>query len=103
MDKKVYYSLLFAYYESLLTEKQKNLFNYYYNEDYSLGEIAEELGISRNAVWDALNKTTKLLDQYEENLKLYNNEKILKENLDKLKAHCDDEGLEIIKKIEEME
>ena len=60
IDKKIYYSIVFSQYSILLTEKQRNLFNYYYNEDYSLGEISEELGISRNAVWDALNKTTNL-------------------------------------------
>lgn len=103
LDKKVYYSILFSYYGNLLTDKQKEMFNDYYNEDYSLGEIASELGISRNAVWDTLEKTTKLLDTYEDNLKMYQNELSLKEKLDKLKDHVDDEGIKIIKEIEEME
>ena len=52
IDKKAYYAILFEYYKELLTDKQIDTFICYYNEDYSLAEIAEEFNISRNAVWD---------------------------------------------------
>jgi len=50
IDKKVYYSSLYDYYQKLLTEKQCNIFEDYYFNDYSLSEIADNLNVSRNAI-----------------------------------------------------
>ena len=50
MDELVYYNELFDYYGELLTEKQKEYFKFYYFDNLSLSEIAEENNISRNAV-----------------------------------------------------
>lgn len=103
IDKKAYYAILFEYYKNLLTDKQIETFICYYNEDYSLAEIADEFGTSRNAVWDTLKKVVSLLESYEEKLKLYEKDQKLSDYLNKLKNHVDDEGAKIIVDIEEME
>ena len=50
--ERVAQSMLFDFYGDLLTEKQRECCNLYYNEDLSLSEIAEQRGISRQGVWD---------------------------------------------------
>ena len=61
-------TLLFDTYGGMLTDKQKECFDMRYNQDLSLGEIAEELGVSRQAVNDNLKKTEALLRRMEENI-----------------------------------
>ena len=58
-------TLLFDYYGDLLTERQKLCFDMHYNQDLSLGEIAQELSISRQAVYDNLCRTEALLKNME--------------------------------------
>jgi predicted DNA-binding protein YlxM (UPF0122 family) len=64
------YSLLYDFYGELLPERQKTVFGAYYDEDLSLGEIAESAGISRQGVHDALRKAKAALIRYEETLGL---------------------------------
>jgi len=59
-------ALLFDYYGELLTQKQKTYFDLYYNQDFSLAEIAEEEGISRQGVHDTLTRTEAALRNFEE-------------------------------------
>ena len=59
-------SLLLDYYGALLTEKQKTYFDLYYNQDLSLGEIAEQEGISRQGVHDTISRTEAILRGMEE-------------------------------------
>ena len=61
-------ALLFDTYGSMLTEKQQECFDMRYNQDLSLGEIGEILGVSRQAVNDNLNRTEALLRRMEENI-----------------------------------
>ncbi len=68
-DRETYINL-YELYSSLLTEKQKSYFEDYYYLDYSLQEIAENNNVSRNACYDAINKTCKILVDYESKLKL---------------------------------
>ena len=87
---------LYDYYKGLLTSKQQESFEMYYFNDYSLGEIAAYLNISRNAVFDQIKKASKALLEFENILHLREKEsernKIIEEyegiyhiSLDKLK------------------
>ena len=70
LEKHQYYILLYDLYGGLLTAKQQNIFDLYYQDDYSIGEIAEELEISKQAVFDALKRSEKILAEYENKLAL---------------------------------
>ena len=61
-------TLLYDYYGDMLTQKQKDCFDMRYNQDLSLGEIGEMLGVSRQAVNDNLTRTEALLRRMEENI-----------------------------------
>ena len=61
-------ALLLDYYGSMLTDKQKECFDMRYNQDMSLAEIGQELGVSRQAVNDNLTRTEALLRRMEENI-----------------------------------
>lgn len=61
-------TLLYDYYGDLLTEKQKTCFDLYYNQDYSLAEIAEDEGISRQGVHDSILRAETLLKNFEEKI-----------------------------------
>ena len=68
LKKTVEISVLYDFYNQLLTEKQRNIVDLYYNQDLSLGEIADEFGVSRQAVYDILKRTERLLYKYEKKL-----------------------------------
>ena len=55
-------NLLVEFYGSLLTDKQLEYMELYYGDDYSLGEIAEEFDVSRQAVYDNIRRSAKLLE-----------------------------------------
>jgi predicted DNA-binding protein YlxM (UPF0122 family) len=61
---------LFAQYHPLLTDKQRLIMTYYFQDDYSLGEIAELEKISRNAVHDQIKRTVQKLYDFETKLQL---------------------------------
>lgn len=63
-------SLLYDFYGQLLTERQQQIIDMYTQENLSLAEISQELGISRQAVHDALRTARKSLGGYEEKLGL---------------------------------
>lgn len=62
---------LFEFYAALLTDKQMNYIELYYADDYSLAEIAEEFQVSRQAVYDNIKRTEKILEAYERKLHMY--------------------------------
>lgn len=63
-------AMLFDFYGKLLTEKQQEMLSLYYEQDLSLGEIAGEYNISRQAVHDILKRGEKILSSYEAKLGL---------------------------------
>jgi hypothetical protein len=72
IEKMVEIGLLFEQYKELLTDKQKEIVTLYYEEDYSLGEISENLNVSRQGVYDTLKRSEKIMKDYEVKLGLVN-------------------------------
>ncbi len=94
IDKMVEVGLLFEQYKQLLTHKQSEIVSLYYEENYSLGEISENLNVSRQGVYDTLKRSEKILREYESKLhlvsKCYQQEqdlKSLEEKIVDIKQH----------------
>lgn len=81
MEKHFQIVYLLDIYGGLLTEKQQKILNYYYNEDYTLSEIAAEENVSRQAAFDLLKRAENILLEYDDKLNLFDkyigNKKIL--------------------------
>ena len=97
MEEKVKMSILCEIYGNLLTEKQHQILDDYYNIDLSISEIAENNQITRQAVKDMINKGKNKLIEYEEKLlfmdKILKQEKIVREIIDELKE-CENKKLQ---------
>ncbi len=70
MEENFYYVELFELYKQLLTQKQRESFEMHFLFDFSLSEISEEKGITRQNVNDAIKSAKKKLDELEATLKL---------------------------------
>ncbi len=70
IDIIAFESLLYDFYGALLTDKQKEIMELYHEENYSIVEIASELGVSKQAVYDSLKKSDNILRNYEAKLGL---------------------------------
>lgn len=78
MDELCTISLLLDFYGQLVTKRQYDILDLYYNGDYSLGEIAEELNISRQGVYDSIKRGKAALFEMEKKLGLvsrFNNQR----------------------------
>jgi len=71
LEKTTRINYLYDFYQSLLTPKQQSYMSLYYLDDFSLGEIADEYGVSRQAVYDNIKRTEAMLEEYEEKLLLF--------------------------------
>ncbi|HCX2472359.1 TPA: putative DNA-binding protein [Staphylococcus aureus] len=78
---------LFDFYQSLLTNKQRNYLELFYLEDYSLSEIADTFNVSRQAVYDNIRRTGDLVEDYEKKLELYEKFEQRREIYDEMKQH----------------
>ena len=70
IDDVIQTSLLYDFYGSLLTDRQREVMELYYGENLSLSEIASEFSISRQGVHDALKNAGRALHEYEQKLGL---------------------------------
>lgn len=70
LNKVLRIGQLYDFYHALLTEKQRDCLNMHYLQDLSLAEIAEEFGVSRQAVHDILRRAEQTLEEYEQKLGL---------------------------------
>lgn len=70
LAQKNYVNVLYSFYQPLLTAKQDQYMQLYYGDDFSLGEIAQNYHVSRQAVYDNLKRTVKILEKYEQKLHL---------------------------------
>ena len=95
MDKKIYYNMLYDYYKELLTDKQREYYESYIFQDYSLSEISEYEGVSRNAVHNQVRIVLERLDFYEDKLHLF-------QNATKIRELIGDLDKDLKEKIEEL-
>ena len=70
LEKTNRINVLFDFYRPLLTEKQQLFLQCYFHEDLSLGEIAAEFEISRQAVYEHIRRASAVLEEYESKLQL---------------------------------
>lgn len=88
MAKNLEMSSLLDLYGSLLTQKQFDIMDMYYNDDLSLGEIAAEFGISRQGVHDAVKRGDDTINEYEQKLGLYSSQKQYVDEIKEIKAQA---------------
>ena len=85
-DGRLMKSMLLDFYGELLTEKQRECYDLHYNEDLSLSEIAEQLSISRQGVWDNIRRAEQSLTDIEEKTGLVERFETLKREISGIKT-----------------
>ncbi len=103
LERHLEINALLEYYRPLLTEKQASMMRYYYEENYSLSEIADYVGTSRTAVHEHIRNTVDKLYDYESKLKLHEKAQKRRDILDALKRKDDEEIIALVRKLEEVE
>ncbi|MEK3989543.1 putative DNA-binding protein [Robertmurraya sp. FSL R5-0851] len=104
LEKTNRMNYLYDFYQSLLTPKQQSYMSLYYLDDYSLGEIAEEYHVSRQAVYDNIKRTEAMLEEYEEKLLLFHKFQERNKLLVQLKGSLsDDTLLELVAQLEKLD
>ncbi|HDX9576971.1 putative DNA-binding protein [Bacillus sp. JJ864] len=109
LEKTTRMNYLFDFYQSLLTPKQRSYMSLYYLDDLSLGEIAEEFEVSRQAVYDNIKRTEAMLEEYEEKLVLLQKFQERQQLVAKLKQliseeeHVDEQVKQVVEAIENLD
>jgi len=111
LDEIVQLSILYDFYGELLSEHKKQIFEDYVLNDLSLGEIAQERGLSRQGVHDIVKRCAIQLKEYEDKLALIRKFNSIKDKVEKIKAilsdisdkkemnHTDTKDLELIQNL----
>jgi hypothetical protein len=84
LKKTIRMTMLFDFYGSLLTDKQQKIIKSYFYNDLSLSEIADNIGISRQGVYDHLKRSEKSLKEYENKLGLLSKYNEIRRNINEL-------------------
>lgn len=84
LEKVARIGSLFELYGVLLTDRQRELVRLYYYDDLSLNEIAQDLGISRQAVFFGLKRSEKVMEEYEKKLGLLRKSSLQRKKLHKI-------------------
>ncbi len=100
-EKNLQVAELLDTYGALLGERVQYLLDLYYNQDCSLGEIAEEIGISRQGVRDSIKKAERDLDFFESKLHLLARGAKVRAASERLRALCSDHK-ELCEAVEEL-
>lgn len=85
MEKFVEQTLLYDFYGELITERQQQVYESVVLEDYSLSEVAEDLGISRQGVHDMIKRCNHTLEEYESRLHLVEKFLCIRKQVQKIK------------------
>lgn len=97
MEKNVLIGYLLDFYGELLTKRQRECLELHYNDDYSLNEIAEDLGISRQGVHDAIKRGETALLDFENRLKLFERFDLMNKELCSIKTELQEGAFDRIK------
>ena len=89
MDEILKQTLLYDFYGELLTEHQKEIYSQVVLEDYSLSEVAEDLGISRQGVHDMIRRCNHTLEEYENKLHLVDKFLNIRKQIKRIKELAD--------------
>ena len=92
MEEKIEQAYLYDFYGELLNEHQRRIYEDFVFNDLSLGEIANEEGISRQGVHDMIKRCTKSLEGYEEKLHLVQRFVQIRENVNEIRKLTDPSG-----------
>ena len=82
IEERVQIAILSKYYGKMLTERQQDILKMYVDNNLSLSEVSEELGISRQAVKDALDNSMQTLKNMEEKLQFISRDDNIKEQIE---------------------
>lgn len=105
LEKTIKMNILFSFYGALLTRKQRQYVADYYEEDYTLAEIADNHGVSRQAIYDSIKRAEEALLDYEEKLqfvKEFDNRKLALKNIKQYINKNYNEDKKLVELIEEM-
>ena len=101
MEKFVERTLLYDFYGELLTGRQQQIYESVVQEDYSLSEVAEDLGISRQGVHDMIRRCDKTLAGYEEKLHLVEKFLNIRDQVREIRAIAEEADIPQIREISE--